>query len=150
MRLTRFTDYSLRVLMYAGLRGDRISTIADIAATFGISENHLMKVIHKLGQTGLIATTRGRAGGIVLAQRPEEVCIGDVVRMTENDFALVECFQDGPPRCVLMGDCVLERALDEATRAFLAVLDRYTLADLLGPAASLRARLGITDELVRA
>jgi Rrf2 family nitric oxide-sensitive transcriptional repressor len=130
MRLTRYTDYSLRTLIYLGLSEPRQSSIAEIAHAYGISENHLTKVVHQLGRLGLIRTTRGRGGGLRLGKPPHEIVVGAVVRQTEEDLALVECFASGA--CAITAPCRLRRALGEALAAFLAVLDGYTLKDLLG------------------
>lgn len=130
MRLTRYTDYSLRTLIYLGLSEPRQSSIAEIARAYGISENHLTKVVHQLGRLGLIRTTRGRGGGLRLGKPPNEINVGAVVRETEEDLALVECFAGGA--CAITAPCRLRRALGEALAAFLAVLDGYTLEDLLG------------------
>ncbi|RHW38385.1 Rrf2 family transcriptional regulator [Lysinibacillus yapensis] len=132
MRLTLYTDYSLRVLLYLGIKGsDRLSTIQEIAENYSISKNHLMKVTHDLGQLGLIETIRGRSGGIRLNVKPEEINIGQVVRHTEEDFHLVECFSPENNLCKLSPACQLKYALNEALMAYLQVLDRYTLADFL-------------------
>ncbi|HYC05229.1 MAG TPA: Rrf2 family transcriptional regulator [Azospirillaceae bacterium] len=142
MRLTVQTDYSLRVLLYLGLRPDRLCSIREIAGAYGISENHLMKVVHRLGLFGFVRTVRGRNGGLALARPAADLGVGEVVRRTEEDMVLVECFSpDG--KCPISGACTLQGVLDEALAAFLAVLDRYTLADLMGPAAAMAARLGV-------
>ncbi|AWN37228.1 Rrf2 family transcriptional regulator [Methylobacterium radiodurans] len=130
MRLTRYTDYALRTLIYLGLNEPRQSSIGEIARAYGISENHLTKVVHQLGRLGLVRTIRGRGGGLRLALDPAEIVVGAVVRQTEEDLALVECFAGGA--CAITPSCRLRRVLGEALAAFLAVLDRYTLADLLG------------------
>jgi Rrf2 family nitric oxide-sensitive transcriptional repressor len=132
MRLTAYTDFSLRVLTYLGLRRDRLATVHEIAAAYGVSRNHLMKVVHELGRAGFVETVRGRSGGIRLARAPGAIRIGDVVRRMEDDFQVVACFagNDGGG-CVIAPDCRLAGALDEALHAFLGVLDGYTLADLL-------------------
>lgn len=132
MRLTTYTDYTLRTLMYLAARPDRVSTIAEVARAYGISEAHLTKVVHQLGVSGEIETTRGRNGGLQLRLAPEAINLGTVVRRTEGDMELVPCFRE-PASCVIGGVCALERALGEALLAFLAVLDRYTLADLIAP-----------------
>jgi Rrf2 family transcriptional regulator, nitric oxide-sensitive transcriptional repressor len=132
MRLTRYTDYSLRVLIYLGLQTERLSSIREIADLYGISESHLMKVVQALGQSGYVATLRGRGGGLRLAKPPNEINLGDVVRNTEDDVALVECFAEGGA-CRIAGPCRLRHLLKDALDAFFAVLDRYTLADLLQP-----------------
>lgn len=132
MRLTLYTDYSLRVLMYVGLKDD-MATISELAAGYGVSRNHLMKIIHRLGQLGYLETTRGRRGGIRLAKPPSEINVGEVVRKTEDDLALVNCFDAAAPRCPIANACVLRSALADALEAFLAVLEGYTLEDLLAP-----------------
>ena len=138
MRLTRYTDYSLRVLTYLGLRpAGELSTIKEIATRYGISENHLMKVVHQLGQMGYIRTVRGRQGGMALAQAPEAINLGDLVRRCEDDMRLVECFDLETNTCRIAGACALPSILDEALDAFLTVLDRHTLADLLTPRQAL-------------
>ncbi len=142
MHLTLFTDYSLRTLIYLGLHGDGLVPIAEIARAYDIKQNHLTKVVHHLGQIGLVETVRGRQGGLRLARPPERIGLGDVVRRTEESFALVECFTSRA--CLLTGACQLECVLHAALAAFLAVLDRYTLTDLLefGP-ATMATRLGL-------
>jgi len=130
MRLTSYTDYSLRVLMYLAAKPDGLSTIREIAAAYAISHNHLMKVVFELGQYGLLENLRGRSGGIRLARAADQIRIGDVVRFTESNTALVECFGAGNG-CAITAPCRLKGALNQALEAFLAVLDRYTLADLV-------------------
>ena len=130
MRLSSFSDYSLRVLMYLGFQPDRLATIAEIAEAHGISENHLMKVVHQLGRCTFIETVRGKGGGIRLARAPEDIVIGDVVRQTEGDFALVECFSANPT-CRILPACRMLGILEQLIASMLAVLDRHTLADLL-------------------
>ena len=130
MRLSTFSDYSLRVLMYLGAQPDRLVTIAEIAAGHGISESHLMKVVHQLGRCGLIETVRGKGGGVRLALAPQNIVLGDVIRHTESDFMLVECF-GANATCRIQGACHLNVILDKALNALFLVLDGYTLADLL-------------------
>ena len=125
MRLTTFSDYTLRTLICLAVRGQ--STIAEISGLYGISEAHLTKVVHRLGQAGDIETVRGRNGGLRLATSPDRINVGAVVRRTE-DMALLPCFEGGP--CLISPACGLRAALWEAAAAFLAVLDRYTLADI--------------------
>lgn len=129
MRLTLYTDYALRTLMYLGLAEPAQASIAEISSAYGISENHLTKVVHHLGRVGLVKTTRGRGGGLRLAQPADRIIIGGVVRQTEEDLSLVECFSDGI--CVITSSCRLQKVLKQALNAFLSVLDQYTLADLL-------------------
>ncbi|HEY8611567.1 MAG TPA: Rrf2 family transcriptional regulator [Roseomonas sp.] len=147
MRLTLHTDYALRTLVYLGLRPARRVSIREIAEAHRISENHLVKVVHNLGRGGFLETTRGRGGGLQLARPPEEIRIGDVVRFTEEDMALVACFQDPAEGggCALLNICRLQSLLGEALGAFMAVLDSRTLADLIaGPnRATMAARLGL-------
>lgn len=127
-----YTDYALRVLMYLGAKKDgELSTIQGISDAYGISKNHLMKITHKLGQLGYVETVRGRGGGVRLAVPPEEINIGTVVRQTEDDFNIVECFSSTANQCVLSPVCGLRGALNQALMAYLAVLDQYTLADFL-------------------
>ncbi|PIP00213.1 RrF2 family transcriptional regulator [Pleomorphomonas carboxyditropha] len=130
MRLTTFSDYALRVLMYAGSAGDRLITIEETSRVYGISRAHLMKVVNILTKTGYLKGVRGRSGGFTLAKAPENINLGAVVRATEPDFALVECFATGN-RCVITGCCRLPNVLNEALGSFVATLDRYTLADLM-------------------
>ena len=130
MRLTTFSDYALRVLMYAGSAGDRLITIEETSTVYGISRAHLMKVVNILTKTGYLKGIRGRSGGFTLARSPENINLGAVVRATEPDFALVECFAAGN-QCVITNCCRLPNVLNEALASFVATLDRYTLADLM-------------------
>lgn len=139
MQLTRYSDYSLRALIYLGLNADRRCTIREIADAYGISDNHLMKVIHRLGREGYIATTRGRNGGLELAMPASEINLGTVFRATEGTLDLVECFSSGEKNaCPISGPCALTHILETALDAFLDVLDRHTLEDLLRPADALK------------
>ncbi|MEW6639936.1 MAG: Rrf2 family transcriptional regulator [Pseudomonadota bacterium] len=130
MRLTHFSDYALRVLLYAAARGDTLITIEETAKVYGISRAHLMKVANQLTRAGYLTAVRGRAGGLTLAKRPERIRLGDVVRATEPDFALVECLAP-ENRCRITPACRLRGVMKEALSAFTDVLDRYTLADLM-------------------
>jgi len=130
MRLSTFSDYSLRVLMYLGVLPNRLATIAEIAAAHEISENHLMKVVHQLGRNGYVETVRGKGGGMRLGRAPQDIVLGAVIRQTESDLALVECFTD-QAACRIRPACRLHAILDEALNAMFLVLDGYTLADLL-------------------
>ena len=129
MQLTTFSDYALRVLMFAHAAGDRLVTIEEIADAYDISRAHLMKVVNTLTRTGYLTGVRGRSGGVRLAMAAEDVVLGDVVRATEPDFALVECFSTGN-QCVITKCCKLQAVLDEALQSFLAVLDKHTLASI--------------------
>ncbi|MDI2585985.1 MULTISPECIES: Rrf2 family transcriptional regulator [unclassified Psychrobacillus] len=132
MRLTMYTDFSLRVLIYLGAKEkNELSTIQAISDAYGISKNHLMKVTHELGKLGYIETIRGRGGGIRLAMDPKDINIGQVVRHTEDDFHIVECFDCKTNTCVISPVCGLKGALNRALFAYLKVLDGYTLADFL-------------------
>lgn len=131
MRLTYFTDYSLRVLIYVASAPEGRATIAEIAESFAISENHLTKVVHFLGKEGLLINTRGRGGGLRLAVPAEQVNVAAVIRKTEGGDAPAECFRVEENHCSLVGRCRLEHVLAEAIESFYGVLARYTLADLV-------------------
>lgn len=143
MQLTLYSDYSLRVLVYLGLVPGRTATITEIAGAYRISRNHLVKVVHNLSIHGFIRSTRGRGGGLGLSRPPQEIVIGDVIRHTEVNFNLVECFDRERNTCPLAGCCLLKGALHEAQRAFMGVLDKYTLADVLGNSSWLRDNLNL-------
>ena len=147
MRLTVYTDYSLRMLIYLATKEDGLATIAEVARSYGISEHHLTKVAHQLGRAGYISTLRGKGGGLRLARPAGEIGLGEVVRQTEPDMALVPCFGSaeapaGAP-CPIVPACGLRGVLDEALQAFMAVLDRYTLADLVQKRVELRSLLAV-------
>jgi Rrf2 family nitric oxide-sensitive transcriptional repressor len=131
MRLTGYTDFSLRVLMYIALNPERKSTIGEIAESYGLSKNNLMKVVCELGQTGYVQTIRGKNGGLLLGRPAEEIVLGDIVRLTEPDMALAPCFEPTHAPCVISPACRLRAALHRAMAAFLHVLDEYTLKDLV-------------------
>ena len=141
MRLTTFTDYSLRVLIYlAGRPGER-ARIAEVASAFDISEHHVVKVVQFLGREGFLRNTRGRGGGMQLAAAPSAINIGRVVRLAEGEDRLAECFDTETNACCLAGACRMAHVLDEARQAFYATLERYTLEDLRVPAPKLAAAL---------
>jgi len=144
MRMTNYTDYALRVLIYlaAKPKGKR-SNINEIATAYRISKHHLSKVIHELGMLGYIDTIRGRGGGIQLALSPDDINIGTVVRNIEDDFQLVACFSNGPSPCVITPVCGLRHALSHALSAYLSVLDDYTLADIVQKPLEYQRLLGI-------
>ena len=140
MKLTRYTDYSLRVLIHLAAHQNELTSIGRIASRYVISQNHLMKVVQDLAGAGFVETIRGRNGGLRLARPASEINVGDLVRHTEGGFDLVEC-----GGCVIAPACGLPRILAEATRAFLATLDRYTIADLSSRPADLRALFALKD-----
>lgn len=131
MRLTLYTDYSLRVLLYLAMKPEENVTISELADFYKISRNHLVKVVHNLGLNGYLLTSRGRHGGLRLARPANELLIGQVVRSTEPDFDLLECFNPATDRCVVSNSCNLKAVIFDAQASFLAVLDRYTLADMV-------------------
>ena len=136
MRLTQWTDYSLRMLMYCAIHQERSCppTVGEIAEVHGISRSHLTKIAMTLAGAGLLETTRGRGGGLRLLKPADQIRVGDVVRMTESDFNLVECFDADSNSCRIVGSCKLKNVLSDAMSAYLAVLDGSTLADLIAPA----------------
>jgi len=140
MRLTVHSDYSLRVLMYLATFPDRLATIEQIASAYGISQNHIMKVVQRLARYGFIETLRGRSGGIRLALPTQEITVGAVLRVTEEDFDLVECFR-AENACCITPVCRLRGALGDALEAYLQVLDEWTLADLVTNPKRLANRL---------
>jgi Rrf2 family nitric oxide-sensitive transcriptional repressor len=131
MKLTAFTDYALRVLIYLAAQPGERATIAQIASSFSVSENHLTKVVHFLGKNGWLANVRGKGGGLELAMSPALIGLGQVVRHTEGAIVPAECFGEGGGQCSIAGICRLSGVLGEAVTAFYAVLDRYTLADIV-------------------
>jgi Rrf2 family nitric oxide-sensitive transcriptional repressor len=142
MKLNLQTDYALRVLIYVGTNADGLSTIQEIADAYAISRAHLMKVVHRLGKAGYLDTVRGKHGGMRLKRAAGTIRIGDVVRSIEEDLAVIGCLGQ-PDYCRIQGPCVLRHALKDATDAFLAVLDGYTLADLLTPRSALARLLAV-------
>jgi len=150
MRLTTFTDYSLRVLIYLGTRGDQRAAVGEIADAYAISKNHLMKVILFLADEGYVATTRGKGGGVQLTRDPGRIRIGEVVRKSEAGSVLVECFSRDTSDCRIERSCLLRGAFQKAVQAFYAVLDTYTLADLLVNHAKLEHMLQISPQRNRA
>ena len=136
MKLTLFTDYSIRVLLYLGARPERLCSIGEVAQAYGVSQNHLMKVVNRLAREGYVESARGRSGGIRLGRAPAEINLGALVRATEDGFELVDC-----GGCVVAPACGVTGVLGEALAAFLGVLDRYTLAEMLTPQLRLRELL---------
>lgn len=145
MRLTVYSDYSLRLLMYLAVRPERLSTIKEIAQAYTISENHLMKVVHQLGLAGYVETVRGRNGGMRLGKPADKIGLGELIRHTEPDMDIVPCFEAENKSCPLRRACRLKGALERARLAFLGVLDDYTLADLTATPGPMRAVLGLSS-----
>jgi len=143
MKLTSFTDYSLRVLIYLAAEPSRRATIAEVASVFAVKENHLTKVVHFLGKEGWLANVRGKGGGMMLAVPAEQIVVGRVVRATEGADVPAECFGDEPDNCSISRVCRLRSVLKQAVDAFYAVLDDYTLADLVRQRAPLLRVLNI-------
>ena len=139
MRLSTFTDYSLRVLLYVARAPEGRATIGEIARAFQISEHHLVKVVHFLGQQGFLSNKRGRRGGLSLGRPASEISLAAVVRLTEAGDMPAECFDRASNRCILAGGCQLQRALREALGKFYEALERYSLADLHVQSRKLRA-----------
>lgn len=141
MRLTRYTDYALRVLLYLAAKPEKLCAIAEIARAYAISQNHLMKVVNDLSRAGLVTGVRGRSGGVALARDPAQINVGAVVRRMEDGFELADCAE-----CVIAPACGLTGILDEALAAFMKVLDAHTLEDMLNRRRDLRRLLGIGAE----
>ncbi len=131
MEMTKYTDYSLRVLIYLAITTDHLVTVDEIAEVYGISRHHVAKAVFHLSQMEVILTTRGRTGGMRLACNPKEINLGKIVRHTEPHMNLLECFDVEINTCPLVEACRLKDVLKQAKRAFLSVLDQYTLADML-------------------
>ncbi len=130
MKLTSFTDYSLRLLMYVAVNEDRLVSIKEVSEVFGISRNHLMKIVHELGKGGYLQTVRGKNGGFRLGRPADKINLGDLIRYTEDDLAIVECFEEGNKNCKIVERCILSGVLHMAMEAFFRVLDGHTLSDL--------------------
>ncbi|MGH7781396.1 MAG: RrF2 family transcriptional regulator [Candidatus Binataceae bacterium] len=147
MRLTYYTDYSLRVLMYLAIARDRRVNISEIADRYDVSRNHLVKVVHSLARGGFVASYRGKGGGLELARDPELINVGAVVRYTEGPLKPVECFDVEKNRCIITNVCGLAEVVNEACGSFFAVLDHYTLADLLKRRPGLAKILSVSASL---
>jgi len=143
--MTQFSNFAVRVLMYAALNGDKPSSIPEIARAYGVSYNHMKKAAAELRRLGYLEGVRGRVGGVRLARRPADINIGAVIRATEGDLTLVECFNASENTCPLTPACELRHALHEALTAFFRVLDSYTLADLMRPSQRLSSLLGLGE-----
>ena len=143
MRLTVYSDYSLRLLMYLAVGTDGLATIPEVAKAYAISANHLTKVVHELGRAGYVETVRGRGGGMRLGKPADAIGLGELVRFTEPDMNIVSCFDPDNDQCSLWRACRLKGALDRARLAFLGVLDEYTLADLTATPGQMWSFLGL-------
>lgn len=143
MRLTLHSDLAFRTMLFLATAGEAGGTIPMIASAYAISENHLRKVVQDLVGMGLVESMRGRSGGLRLCRPPEEISIGGVLRLTESDFALVDCLGNQPGRCVITGHCGLQRIFGLALKAWFEVLDRYTLADAISGSDNLANMLNI-------
>jgi Rrf2 family transcriptional regulator, nitric oxide-sensitive transcriptional repressor len=141
MRLTVFSDYTLRVLMYLALDRTRLATIPEIADAYGISQNHLMKVVHQLARAGIVESVRGKGGGIRLGRAPEDIRLGDVVRASEGSAPIVECLSHDPHACRIAAPCRLKGILVSAFDALYDSLDEHTLADLVEKPRALKHAL---------
>ncbi|WP_067730477.1 Rrf2 family transcriptional regulator [Oceanobacillus damuensis] len=144
MQLKKYTDYALRVLIYTGTKGNNeLSSIKEISEVFNISQHHLGKIVFQLNKMGLLETVRGRNGGICLAKPAEEINVGLLVRSLENDFNLLECFDQGTNHCVITPACTLKHTLNKALHAFFKVLEEYTIKDLIANEEELRELMGM-------
>ncbi|WP_150427329.1 Rrf2 family transcriptional regulator [Dechloromonas sp. CZR5] len=132
MHLSTFTDYTLRVLMYLAVAKDRLATISELATAYGVSQNHLMKVVHQLSKSGIVESVRGKGGGIKLAHQPNQIRLGGVIRASEGDAPIVECFSAERNGCRIAPACRLNHILARAFDSLFEALDTYTLADLTG------------------
>jgi len=144
MRLSVFTDYSLRVLIQAALRHPNKVTIDEVANAYGISRNHLIKVINELGRAGFLVTQRGRSGGFTLARPAERIYVSEVVEFGEDEQPLVECFDPECNTCIITPACKLKGMIAEAKKAFFEVLGKYTIADICAKPEALLRHLGLT------
>lgn len=145
MRLTYHTDYALRMLIHLEANRGRATRVADVADSYGLSRNHLLKVALRLGRLGYVTTLRGRAGGIALAQNASDINLGTVVRQMEEDFAVVECLRQNGGLCAIAPACRLKSVVGRALEAFLSVFDEYTLADITGNRAALAQLLSLSE-----
>ena len=146
MKLTSYTNFALRSLQLAALKEPDLIRVDDVVRVHGLARPHIVKIVHELGRAGYVATQRGRNGGSRLARPAEDIVIGDVVRLTEGPLDLVECFNPERNTCPLIGICKLSRALQEATGAFMAVLDNLTLSDIASNRGDLLARIAPLEE----
>ncbi len=145
MQLKRYTDYSLRVLIYLGIKQGQIVTVNEIAQSYNISRNHIAKVVHQLSLNGFIHSVRGKNGGVALNKRPCEINIGEIIRHTEDNLSAINC-KDLTQNCPILEICQLTQILDQAAQQFLNVLDQYTLDDLIAPKKDALIEVLITNK----
>lgn len=148
MKLTSYSNYALRSLQLAALKAPDLVRVDDVVQVHGLARPHIVKIVHKLGQAGYLITQRGRNGGFKLARDPQEIIIGDVVRLTEGPLDLVECFNPVSNTCPLIGICKLSSAFQAATKAFMAVLDDLTLADIASNKSELLTRIAPLEKAI--
>ncbi|WP_425079270.1 Rrf2 family transcriptional regulator [Ruegeria denitrificans] len=146
MKLTSYSNFALRSLQLAALKAPNRIRVDDVVRVHGLARPHIVKIVHELGRAGYLETTRGRGGGFRLAKPAEDIVIGDVIRLTEGPLDVVECFNPEKNTCPLIGICKLSQAIQKATRAFMAVLDDLTLADIAANRAELLNRIAPIDE----
>ena len=146
MKLTTYTNYALRSLQLAALKAPNRIKVDDVVKVHGLARPHIVKIVHELGRAGYLETVRGRGGGFFLARPPEDIIIGDVVRLTEGPLDIVECFNPKKNTCPLIGICKLSKAMQKATKAFMDVLDDLTLADIASNKHELLARIASLEE----
>ncbi len=146
MKLTTYTNYALRSLQLAALKAPNRIKVDDVVKVHGLARPHIVKIVHELGRAGYLETVRGRGGGFFLARPPEDIIIGDVVRLTEGPLDIVECFNPKKNTCPLIGICKLSKAMQKATKAFMDVLDDLTLADIASNKHELLARIAPLEE----
>ena len=146
MKLTSYTNFAMRALQLAALKAPDLIRVDDVVRVHGLARPHVVKIVHELGQAGYITTQRGRGGGFRLARHAQDIVVGDVVRLTEGSLDLVECFNPASNTCPLICICKLSKALQDATRAFMAVLDDLTLADIASNRSDLLARIAPLED----
>lgn len=143
MRLTKQTNYAVRILMYCAANSNRLSRIPEIAAAYGLSETFLFKILKPIADNGFVQSVRGRNGGIRLAKPADEISLLDIVRVTEDNFNMADCFDNGITNCPLIDACALNSAWSEALSAFFNVLEKHTIEDLVKPSANIHMLLGL-------
>ncbi|GLU27076.1 iron-responsive transcriptional regulator RirA [Brucella sp. NBRC 12950] len=147
MRLTRQTNYAIRMLMYCAANDGKLSRVPEIARAYGVSELFLFKILQPLVENGLVETVRGRNGGVRLGRAAKDISLFDVVRVTEENFAMAECFENDATECPLVDSCGLNSALREALNAFFGVLMKYSISDLVKARPNVRVLLGLDEDL---